>query len=392
MPLSTGTPPKLLVMSAHSRIAELIEDRLIPSDLTTTLTFSGSIEAVNASAECSKSKRAVMISSTGTAPDGQQVHRGGVVLADVHQTADQRDLAILDQVESHRDGTRRDADDHHGAALVDQLDRLGHRTLPGHAVDDDGGGTAEQRQRRVHGIGCGRIERACGAEPFGAFSLGGQQVGDDDLGPGVAQRQQHEQPDGARADHHDGAVPQVADRLGGAADGVHRGGQRLDQDRVVVVECGVQRDDPVDGDGEAVGQPAGGLAAEHQQFPADVVAARAALRAVPAGEVGLDDDAGAEPGVVDPGTDGVDDADHLVPGAVRQVDERVVPARGVGIRTADADDGAADAHLAGLGSGLGHGLEDDVVDGVDDDAAVGPRRRPGVTMRCTRRRRPAPTP
>ena len=128
---------------------------------------------------------------------------------------------------------------------------------------------------------------------------------------------------------------------------------------------------PVDGDGEAVGQPAGGLATEHQQFPADVVPACAALRAVAAGQVRLHDDAGADPGVVDSGAHRVDDADHLVAGAVRQIDERVTAARRVRIRTADADDRAADAHLTGFGPGLGHGLEDDVVDRVDDDAAVG---------------------
>ena len=56
MPLSTGTPPKLLVMSEHSRICRATR-RCIPHlrHLTTTLTFSGSIDAVNASAECSKS-------------------------------------------------------------------------------------------------------------------------------------------------------------------------------------------------------------------------------------------------------------------------------------------------------------------------------------------------
>jgi hypothetical protein len=93
---------------------------------------------------------------------------------------------------------------------------------------------------------------------------------------------------------------------------------------------------------------------------------------VPAGEVGLHDHAGADPGVVHSGADGVDDADHLVAGSVRQVDERVVTARRVRIRSTDADDGPPDANLSGVGACLGHGLEDDVVDRVDDDAAVLP--------------------
>ena len=65
----------------------------------------------------------------------------------------------------------------------------------------------------------------------------------------------------------------------------------------------------------------------------------------------------------------------LVTRTVRQVDEGVTPARGVQIRPADADDRAADAHLAGVGVGFGHGLEDDVVERVDDDSTVGARGR-----------------
>ena len=90
-----------------------------------------------------------------------------------------------------------------------------------------------------------------------------------------------------------------------------------------------------------------------------------------AGQVRFHDDAGADPGVVDSGAHRVDDADHLVAGAIRQIDERVTAARRVRIRTTDADDRAADAHLTGFWAGLRHGLEDDVVDRVDDDAAVG---------------------
>ena len=60
---------------------------------------------------------------------------------------------------------------------------------------------------------------------------------------------------------------------------------------MVVVEFGVQCDDAVDRDGEAVGKAAGRLAPEHQQVPADVVPAGQALRAVTARQIGFHDDA-----------------------------------------------------------------------------------------------------
>jgi hypothetical protein len=95
---------------------------------------------------------------------------------------------------------------------------------------------------------------------------------------------------------------------------------------VVVVEVLVQRHQSVGGDGEAVGETAGGLASEHQQFPTDVVPALETLGAVTAGQVGLDDDAGSQPGIVHAGAHSVDDTDDLVTGAVGQVDERMAPA------------------------------------------------------------------
>ena len=186
----------------------------------------------------------------------------------------------------------------------------------------------------------------------------------------MAGGQQHEQSDGTGTDDDDRAVTQVADRFGGPPDRVHRGGQRFDEDRVAVVQVGLQRDQPIDGDGERVGQPTGCLAAQHQQFAADVVAAVSTLGAVPAGEVGFHCYPGADPGRIDAGTDRIDDADNLMSGPVGQVNEGVAAARGMQIGPAEPHDRAAHPGLTGRRRGLRHRLDDHVVERIHHHAPV----------------------
>lgn len=169
-------------------------------------------------------------------------------------------------------------------------------------------------------------------------------------------RSQDEQADGARPQDGDGAPGEVA----GLGDGVHGGGQGLNKRGV---EVGHPRRDtmhPVGGDGERVGHAPGCLAAEDLQLPADVVPAFLALRAGTAIQVGLDDHAVAGAVAIDAGPDAGDDADHFVPGAVGQIDERVVAERGMGVGATHPHHGAVHQQLPGRGSG--HVLDGDVVD------------------------------
>ena len=107
---------------------------------------------------------------------------------------------------------------------------------------------------------------------------------------------EHEQSDGARAQDGDGLAPHPgqpgAEGVARQPDGVHGGGEGLDEGGGLVVEVvghGVQA---VGGDGEPVGHPAlGPAASEELQVLAEVLPAAAAHLAVPARQVRLDGDA-----------------------------------------------------------------------------------------------------